>query len=153
MCDRYQTKTCSGKRGTVGGNEWTVGELKVLLKELGEPLSGTKPVLCARLNEACQLRGVAPVHHQAPAQAVVVAAVTGKPLVRTAEGAPVVRVVKGRKSPSDSATSYAVGTEMVSNNDGQRYIVRLKKNGVQYWAPCSQKTANCTGLGIKVKRD
>lgn len=46
-----------------------------------------------------------------------------------------------RKAPETSATQVPVGTEMYGT-DG-KYIVRLRKNGSQYWAKCANKGSNC----------
>lgn len=46
-----------------------------------------------------------------------------------------------RKAPKVSATVHAPGTEM-QGTDGM-YIVKVRKNGAQYWAKCSFKGSNC----------
>jgi hypothetical protein len=47
-----------------------------------------------------------------------------------------------RKSPTVSATLHPEGTEM-KGNDGRWYVIRIRKNGSHYWAPCANKTSSC----------
>jgi len=89
-------------------------------------------------------------NHQLPATTKKPVTTTKKPATTVKKAAPQNKTATTsakpkatgeRKAPGISATSVPVGTEM-AGKDGL-YVVKLRKNGSQYWAKCSFKGSNC----------